>query len=57
MLIKSFAWLPVYINGYMLWLAFYDTLKAYTVTITKTDLGVFENGKWVIVSKRIKTVK
>lgn len=57
MLTKSFAWLPVYIDGYMLWLAFYDTLKAYTVTITKTDLGVFENGKWVIVSKRIKTVK
>ena len=57
MLIKKFAFMPVFINGFLIWLSFYDILKAYVVTTTSTDVGTFENAKWVIVSKRIKNNK
>ena len=50
---RAFAWLPVYIDGYYIWLADYETLQVYETKTTSTDSGIFKNSQWVNISKRI----
>ena len=54
---KVFAWLPVYISTYKVWLCNYEILQVYlenkTTVIIEGKEAVFINGSWVNLSKRI----
>lgn len=54
---RRFAWLPVYIDGDMVWFETYDVLQVYAMELYTTNLSGKDVGfqifKWVDVSKRI----
>ena len=54
---RLFAWLPLYISGYTIWLCSYDVLEVYlekqTTVILDGKTTIFTNGKWECLSKRI----
>lgn len=56
-LVKKFAWLPMEINGTLIWLERYEILKAYIGTTYKVivdDKPVsFIVYKWISISKRM----
>lgn len=47
-----FALLPVYIDGYFVWLRNYEILQAYIITNYTTDQGIAEVGNFINISKR-----
>lgn len=53
---RKFAWLPTYVNGYMVWLEYYEILQAYIIEDLKViDAGedkFFRVGEWKDISKR-----
>lgn len=56
---RAFAWLPVYIDGQMVWLETYEILQAYEIKEIELLMDgeekplFFSIGKWIDVSKRI----
>lgn len=55
--IKHFAWMPTVVNGNIVWLEYYQVLKAYigttyTVIIDGKPVN-FIISKWMTLSKRI----
>lgn len=54
---RVFAFLPAYVNGFIVWLSTYEILQAYiieefTITIEGKET-LFANGKWKNLSKRL----
>lgn len=53
---RSFAWLPVYISGVVVWLERYETLQMYKITnenvIIDQQETLFASGSWQNLSKR-----
>lgn len=53
---RSFAWLPVYIGGEMIWLETYEILQVYQITKLEVTIDdektTFSIGSWNNLSKR-----
>jgi hypothetical protein len=55
---NRFAWLPTYINGFIVWLSWFEALQVYRITEEKVTIDdktvTFLPGKWVNITKRCK---
>lgn len=53
---RKFAWFPTYVNGYIVWLEFFEILEAFLVQDVKVkDDGTdkfFRVGEWKKISNR-----
>lgn len=56
---NRFAWKPIYIAGFIVWLSWYEILQVYRVTEEKLKIEdkdiIFLPGKWLNITKRCKT--
>lgn len=60
---RVFAWVPVYVDGNMVWLETFEILQVYNVTVhsvvmdpaNNKEFTNFYSGNWVDVSKRLIT--
>ena len=58
---RCFAWVPVYVDGTIVWLETYEILQMYSVTVhtvildpaNNKELTNFYSGNWVEISKRL----
>lgn len=55
---RAFAWLPIYIEGDIIWLQGYEILQVYKLVEQKVIIDaketIFVNGNWQNLSKRWK---
>lgn len=56
-IVRCFAWLPIYINGDMVWLGFYQAIMIFEIIYHNTKIAgqdvSFSDSKWVLASKRL----
>lgn len=50
----KFAWLPTYIEGYIVWLSSYEVLQMFVIKLYPISDGkAFQTSEWVSVSKAL----